>query len=301
MTGKSIETLINTFTPKSGNADALLKVQLDEIAKLRGKANETGWLGNEVYRAADGSRLVIVTRFRSKEAKEEWAASPEFAAHLERIAPLIEGVDSLPVTLAGAFHGVEEAAPLRLAVITGSTRDGRFADKPAGWIARKAAQHGFEVSGIDLRDVTLPFFGDPQASDAQRQAAAAFRARIADFDAYVFTVAEYNHGPTAVLKNALDHAEWRRKPAGLIGYGGVGGARAVEHVRGIAAELEMVTMQAAVHINFGDYLPVAKGEKQLSDFAHLETSAEKMLDQLLWWGRSLRSARTAVSAEQAGA
>lgn len=177
----------------------------------------------------------------------------------------------------------------------------RFADKPASWIARKAVQRGFDVQEIDLRDVNLPFFGDPPATDVQRQAVDSFRARIAEFDAYLFTVAEYNHGPTAVLKNALDHAEWRRKPAGLIGYGGVGGARAVEHVRGIAAELEMVSMQTAVHINFADYLTVSKGEKQLSDFAHLDRSADKMLDQLLWWGRSLRTARSALSDGQVGA
>ncbi|QFT60348.1 FMN-dependent NADPH-azoreductase [Sulfitobacter sp. THAF37] len=301
MTGQTIQTLINTFTPTGGDVDALLELQRDEIEKLREKATETGWLGNALYRAADGSRLVIVTSFRSKEAKEKWAGSPEFAAHLKRIEPLVAHVDSMPVSMVGAFSGRREDPSLRLAVITGSTRDGRFADKPASWIARKAVQRGFDVQEIDLRDVNLPFFGDPPATDVQRQAVDSFRARIAEFDAYLFTVAEYNHGPTAVLKNALDHAEWRRKPAGLIGYGGVGGARAVEHVRGIAAELEMVSMQTAVHINFADYLTVSKGEKQLSDFAHLDRSADKMLDQLLWWGRSLRTARSALSDGQVGA
>lgn len=296
MTNDTIQTLINTFTPKGEDADKLLELQLEEIAKLRGKAGETGWLGNEVYRAKDGRKLVVITRFRSEEAKEQWAASPEFAAHLERIGPFVDHVDSLPVDLAGAFQGIEEDAPLRLAVITGSTREGRFSEKPAAWISEKAASYGgFDVTEIDLRDVDLPFFGDPRASEAQKRAAESFGTRIAEFDAYLFTVAEYNHGPTAVLKNALDHAEWARKPAGLVAYGGVGGARAVEHVRGIAAELEMVTMQAAVHINFGDYLPVAKGEKRLSEFAHLEDSADKVLGQLHWWGRALRKARASTA------
>ncbi|MBM1814307.1 NAD(P)H-dependent oxidoreductase [Pseudosulfitobacter pseudonitzschiae] len=298
MANETICTLINTFTPKEGKADKLLDVQLDEIAALRGTAAATGWLGNEVYRATDGSKLVIVTRFRSHEAKEQWAASPEFAAHLERIGPFLEHVVSTPVELAGAFRGLAEDAPLRLAVITGSTREGRFSEKPAAWIAEKAAAHGgFDVTEIDLRDVNLPFLGDPNASKAQKQAAETFGARMAEFDAYLFTVAEYNHGPTAVLKNALDHGDWARKPAGLVGYGGVGGARAVEHVRGIAAELEMVTMQAAVHINFGNYLAVANGEKRLDEFTHVEKAADKMLGQLLWWGRALRAARTAAATE----
>jgi NAD(P)H-dependent FMN reductase/heme-degrading monooxygenase HmoA len=292
MTNETVHTMINTFTPKDGETDKLLKLQLEEVEKLRETAAETGWLGNEVYRSKDGTRMVIVTRFQSEDAKEKWAASSEFAAHLERIGPLVEHVDSIPVDLAGVFRGAREDAPFRLAVITGSTREGRFADKPAAWITEKASSHGsFDVTGLDLRDFDLPFPDDPRASDAQKKAIEAFAAQIEGFDAYLFTVAEYNHAPTAVLKNALDHAQWGRKPAGLVGYGGVGGARAVEHVRGIAAELEMVTMQAAVHINFGEYLPVAQGDKRLSDFKHLEDSAEKMLGQLNWWARALRMAR----------
>ncbi|XDA98737.1 NAD(P)H-dependent oxidoreductase [Sulfitobacter sp. LCG007] len=293
MADETVETLINTFTPKAGETDNFLELQLAEIGKLRAAAAQSGWLGNEVYRAKDGGRVVIVTRFRSREAKEQWAHSSHFAAHLQRIEPLLHHGESVQVDLVARFRGPDHDIPLKLAVITGSTREGRFGDKPASWIAEKAASHGgFDVTPVDLRDVDLPFFGDPKASSDQRGAAEAFASSLAAFDAYVFTVAEYNHAPTAVLKNALDHGDWTRKPAGFVGYGGVGGARAVEHLRGIAAELEMVTMQSAVHINFAEYLPVSKGDKHLSDFDHLEMSGEKMLGQLLFWGRALRAART---------
>ncbi|MEQ8294130.1 MAG: NAD(P)H-dependent oxidoreductase [Roseovarius sp.] len=297
MTEQAEHTLINTFTPRPGMADRLLELQLQEIESLGDTASATGWLGNTIYRATDGVALVIVTRFRSEEAKAQWQASPDFAAHLDRIAPLVESVNSMPVRLAGAFQGTEPGAgddtPLRLAVILGSTREGRFGDKPADWIAGKARQAGFDVTVIDLRDVPLPFLGDPAATDAQTRAATDFAASLSAFDAFLFTVAEYNHAPTAVLKNALDHGDWSRRPAGLVGYGGVGGARAVEHVRGIAVELEMPTMQAAVHITMSDYLPVSKGETQLSDLLHLEGSADRMLAQLDWWARALRTARRA--------
>lgn len=293
MTDDTAHTLINTFTPRPGMADRLLELQLQEIENLGDAASATGWRGNTIYRATEGDALVIVTRFRSEEAKAQWQASPEFAAHLDRIAPLVETVNSMPVRLAGAFQGAGEDTPLRLAVILGSTREGRFGDKPADWIAGKARQAGFDVTVIDLRDVPLPFLGDPAATDAQTRAATDFAARLSAFDAFLFTVAEYNHAPTAVLKNALDHGDWSRRPAGLVGYGGVGGARAVEHVRGIAAELEMTTMQAAVHITMSDYLPVSKGETQLSDLPHLEGSADRMLAQLDWWARALRTARLA--------
>lgn len=292
MTKDSIYTLINTFTPKEEGVETLLKLQLDEIESIREEASKAGWLGNDVYRATDDSQLMIVTRFRSEQAKDQWSQSPEFQAHLERIDSLLAHVDSKPVELVETFRGAHKVAPLRLAVITGSTREGRFANKPATWIAEKAATYdGFEVTEIDLRDVDLPFFGDPRATTVQRQASETFGPMVAEFDAFVFTVAEYNHSLTAVLKNALDHGEWARKPAGLVGYGGVGGARGVEHVRSIAAELEMVTMQSAVHIDFGKYLAVANGENSLAEFPHIETAAEKMLGQLLWWGRALREAR----------
>lgn len=281
-------TLVNVFTPKPGETDRFLDMQLRETAAMREDAARKGWLGNEVYRAQDGARVIVVTRFADAEAQRGWAATPAFAAHLDRIGPLLEKVESIPVDQV-ARHG---GSALRLAVVIGSTREGRFADRPASWIAQKAEGAGFDVTGIDLRDFAMPFFGDPAATEAQQAAAQAFADKISTFDAYVFTVAEYNHAPTAVLKNALDHAEWARKPAGLVGYGGVGGARAVEHVRAIAAELEMVTMQTAVHIPFGDYLAITKGETEIGKLEHLDRSAGKMLEQLAWWARALQSARS---------
>src|SRR5260370_20647629 len=60
-------------------------------------------------------------------------------------------------------------------------------------------------------------------------AAEAWRKRISEFDAFVAIVAEYNHGPTAVLKNSFDSAlnEWQRKPIAFVGYGG--GAAVLRH------------------------------------------------------------------------
>ncbi|MBC9247556.1 NAD(P)H-dependent oxidoreductase [Paracoccus sp. 11-3] len=288
-------TLVNVFTPKAGETDRFLEQQLKDTADMRATAAETGWLNNEIYRARDGKNVIVVTRFASAEAQAAWAETQAFAEHLERIGPLLEHVSSTPVReIARHDEGQASGAALRLAVITGSTREGRFGHLPAEWIAAKAATRAFDVTRIDLRDYPMPFFGDPEATEAQKAAAEAFAKRIAEFDAYVFTVAEYNHAPTAVLKNALDHAEWARKPTGLVGYGGVGGARAVEHVRGIAAELQLVTMQTAVHVPFGDYLAISKGDAQFGQLKHLEDAAQKMLEQLEWWARALQAARSNV-------
>ncbi|VVT06963.1 NAD(P)H-dependent oxidoreductase [Rhizobium sp. EC-SD404] len=181
---------------------------------------------------------------------------------------------------------------LKIAVVIGSTREGRFAEKPAHWIADLAKSDGaFDVEMIDLKDYPMAFYGDPAATEAQSETAAKFKAKVQEFDAYIFTAAEYNHAPTAVLKNAIDHGAWVRKPVAFVGYGGVGGARAVEQLRQIAVEMEMASVKTGTHILFPEYLAIVKGEKQISDFAHLVDAAKTMLGQLAWWGKALKSAR----------
>jgi NAD(P)H-dependent FMN reductase len=144
----------------------------------------------------------------------------------------------------------------RLAIVIGSIRPNRFGGHAAQWIEEIAR-------------------------------------RRTDFDAFIFTAAEYNRGPTAVLKNALDYAyaEWSNKPVAFVGYGGVGGARAVEQLRLHAIELQMAPIRSAVHILFPDYLAVIKDGKPLSELEHLNQAAEQMLDQLAWWTAALKAAR----------
>ncbi len=94
--------LVNTFVPKPGRTDDLLALQLAELERLGAAAGNTGWLGNEVYRAKDGSSVIIVTRFASAEAQQVWAQRPEFAEHLARLGPLLAEVRSVAVTLVHA-------------------------------------------------------------------------------------------------------------------------------------------------------------------------------------------------------
>jgi NAD(P)H-dependent FMN reductase len=116
---------------------------------------------------------------------------------------------------------------------------------------------------------------------------------VSEFDAYVFTVAEYNRGPTAVLKNALDYAfnEWTNKPVSFVAYGGVGGARAVEQLRLNAIDLQMAPIRSAVHIQLPVYMAVVKEGKKLSDFDFLNQEAKAMLDHLVLWTSALKVAR----------
>ncbi|WP_420959514.1 NADPH-dependent FMN reductase [Brucella sp. IR073] len=182
----------------------------------------------------------------------------------------------------------------KIAVIIGSTRGSRFAPIPAKWIADVASARGdMDVEVVDLLDYPMAFLGEEQATDAQNETAERWKKKMREFDGYIFTVAEYNHAPTAVLKNAIDMGEWIQKPFGFVGYGGVGGARAVEHLRLIAVEMQAASVRTGVHILYPEYLAVVRGEKQLGDYAHLSDAATSMLDQLAWWAKALKTAREA--------
>lgn len=190
----------------------------------------------------------------------------------------------------------------RIAVIVGSTRPSRFAEKPAQWILKQAQARGdIAVELVDLRDHPLPFF-DEMASNRWMPSKAAEAVRwqqtVGGFDGYIFVVPEYNHSISAVLKNALDQAynEWNRKPFTAIGYGGTGAARAIEHLRLIGIELQMVSTQAAVHIAGSDFMAVHPmgGGKPIEEIeARLLPAARTALDELVWWARATLTAKAA--------
>ena len=190
---------------------------------------------------------------------------------------------------------------LKIGVVISSTRATRFGDKPAQWILDKANERAeIEAELLDLRDFDLPFF-DEAASNlwmpSSDPRAVAWQNKLAEFDGFIFVVAEYNRSITGALKNALDQAykEWNRKPFGIIGYGSVGAARAAEHLRGIGVELQMVSTRSAVHIGGSDFFavhPLGQQNKPLTDIeGSIGPSAKEMLDQLVWWGNATKAAR----------
>ena len=194
---------------------------------------------------------------------------------------------------------------LKVGLIVGSTRPNRFADTPAKWLVEGAsARRDLRLTVLDLRDNRLPFFNEP-ASPAftggayTQPEAEAWRKRIGEFDAFVATVAEYNHGPTAVLKNAFDSAfiEWHRKPIAFVGYGGVGAARAIETLRGVVIELQMAPIRHEVNIAMEPFLGILQKGRSLNDYDYLVQSRDAMFDHLVWWGEALKAARHTASAQ----
>ena len=190
---------------------------------------------------------------------------------------------------------------LKIALIVGSTRPNRFADVPARWIVEgAAARSDIELTVLDLRDQGLAFYEEPatamQTGGAFSNAAAeAWRRRLGEFDGFIATAAEYNHGPTAVLKNAFDSAslEWVRKPIAFVGYGGAGGVRAIEQLRGVAIELQLAPIKQEVNIGMEPFIGIMMHGKTPDDYEHLVNSRTALFDNLVWWGSALKAAREA--------
>ncbi|MFD0901240.1 NADPH-dependent FMN reductase [Actinomadura sediminis] len=179
--------------------------------------------------------------------------------------------------------------PLRLAIVIGSTREGRLGPTVGAWFAAQARQRDdMTIDVIDAADVDPPSsIGAPTSKTFDRATEV-----LAAADAYTIVTCEYNHSYPGTLKNLIDHHfhEWRAKPVGFVSYGGyTGGKLAVEHLRGVFAELHTATMRDMVSFHgpwngFGpDGLPV--------DPDGAGAAAKVLLDQLAWWGHALRDAR----------
>jgi NAD(P)H-dependent FMN reductase len=182
----------------------------------------------------------------------------------------------------------------KVAIITGSTRPGRNNEAVARWvyeIARKRSDAEFEL--VDIADYELPLLDEPAPPSLgkyQHAHTKVWSEKIASFDAYVFVTPEYNHGPSAALKNAIDYLyrEWNNKAAGFVSYGSAGGTRAVEQLRLVMAELMVADVRAQVMLslftdfeNFSTFKPDARHDAEV----------DTMLDQVIAWGGALRSVR----------
>jgi NAD(P)H-dependent FMN reductase len=138
---------------------------------------------------------------------------------------------------------------LRIAIIIGSTRPGRKAEAVAKWvyeIAQKRSDAEFEL--VDIKDFNLPLLDEPVPpimGQYNQPHTKIWAVKMGSFDGYVFVTPEYNHGISGALKNAIDFlfAEWNNKAAGFVSYGGVGGARAVEQLRLMLAEVQIATVR----------------------------------------------------------
>jgi NAD(P)H-dependent FMN reductase len=187
-------------------------------------------------------------------------------------------------------------------IIVASTRTARFADFPLAWVQeRTAGRSDFAFQVLDLRDNLLPFY-DLQSAPAmaprvyETELARTIGEKLDAADGFLVITNEYNHGYSAALKNLLDHyfVEFNRKPISYVGYGNAGGSRAIEQLRQVAGELDMVSVRPTVHV-FGPQLMAIRQDASTAAgiFESLEPRLELLLTDLRWWASALHTARAA--------
>ena len=182
----------------------------------------------------------------------------------------------------------------KIAIVTGSIRPGRQSLNVANWVKSIADQRTdaeFEI--VDLADFELPVWDEalpPSMGPGTKAHSKAWSARMDEFDGYVFVVSEYNHSITGALKNALDYLkpELENKAAGFVSYGSVGGARAVEHLRGILSELQVAHVRNSVLMSlFTDF----ENFTVLAPTEPATAAVGPMLDQLVVWTKAMEAVR----------
>lgn len=182
----------------------------------------------------------------------------------------------------------------KIAVILGSTKPGRNGEAVAKWfyeLAKKRTDAEFEL--VDVADYDLPLYDEPYPAMMQqysKEHTKKWSQKINEFDGYIFVTAEYNHSIPGALKNAIDYlnVEWKNKAAGFVSYGSAGGARAVEHLRLVAAELYMADVRAQVMLSlFTDFINMSEFKP---DPRH-EDEVTELLNQVIAWSNALKTLR----------
>jgi NAD(P)H-dependent FMN reductase len=188
---------------------------------------------------------------------------------------------------------------IRIGIILGSTRPNRNGEQVARWVYGIAAgRDDAEYELVDLRDYPLPHLDEPlppSLGQYQNDHTKAWAEKIASFDGFVIVTPEYNHSTSGVLKNAIDYlyAEWNNKAVGFVSYGAVGGARAAEHLRLVAGELQMADVRQQVTLSliteFENFSVFKPGDYNVAALATL-------LDQVVAWSTALAPLRQPAAA-----
>lgn len=179
----------------------------------------------------------------------------------------------------------------RIAVIVGATRQHRVGRKVADAVAALVSGiHDAQVEALDLAEVALPFFDEPNPPAQGRytmETTKAWAARIAGYDGFVIVTPEYNGGYPGVLKNALDTVwgEWNGKPFQIVAYGFHGGASASDQLRTVIGRLRGQVVEPVVNIVIGvDERDDAGDIRDASSVVgahreHISRAFEALLDQ----------------------
>jgi len=185
--------------------------------------------------------------------------------------------------------------PLKLNVITVSTRPGRVGPAVAKWVHERAVAHGgFEVEAVDIDSFNLPIYDEPKhprMHDYQHDHTKAWAKSVGSADAFVFVSPEYNYFAPPSFVNAIDYLydEWSYKVAGIVTYGGpLSGARAAQMEKLLLSSVKVMTIPEGVGVPMVA-THIADGVFKAPEV--LEPSLKLMLDELVKWAGPLQKLR----------
>ncbi len=187
---------------------------------------------------------------------------------------------------------------MKLAIIVGTTRDGRVTPKLAKWVETRLNAKHDDVEVLDLADYDMPLLPEAPWTPNRKltDGAKAWLDALDSADGFVVVTAEYNHGVPAVLKNAIDYTlgQLHRKPVSIVSHGVVGGARSAEHLRGVlSSKIGAVVVPDAVTFH-GRVDEAINDDGTLTEAAALNDAAlDAQLDDLIWYAEALRVAKSA--------
>ncbi len=187
-------------------------------------------------------------------------------------------------------------------VILGSVRPSRFGIQPAQWIMGLSEQYKdqaqFEL--IDLAEINLPLLDEPVPASYDQYSkdhTKAWSKVVDSADGFIMISSEYNHSYAPSLKNAIDFLakEWAHKPVSFVSYGAdAGGARGVEHLRGVAGWLKMYDL--------GENLILPKYYTNLDEQGNFkfieehENKAHIIFKDVIFWAEQMKEARAKLAA-----
>ncbi len=182
----------------------------------------------------------------------------------------------------------------KIAIIIGSTRPGRNGEAVGKWVyeqSKKQTNAEFEL--VDIADYNLPLLDEPypaMMNQYSKDHTKKWAEKINEFDGYIIVTPEYNHSTSGALKNAIDYlnVEWANKAAGFVSYGSAGGARAVEHLRQIFAELRVATVREQVMFSlFTDFVDMS----EFKPASPHNNEAEALFNEVISWSNALKTIR----------
>jgi len=174
-------------------------------------------------------------------------------------------------------------------LILGTAREGRRSESAARFILEEVKKAGLETTLLDVRDYRVPATNNTETIPEALKLSAV----IEKADGFIIVSPEYNHGYPGELKMFLDllYDQWAKRPVGLCGVsiGPFGGARMVEQLRQVVAELHMVSIREVLY--FPTIIKLLDESGGIKDPSAYAERIKKFLDELRFYAEALKLQR----------